>query len=117
MLNIAGQSSIAYDPASDIFAVTLNIKPSIQLYDLRSYDKQPFQVIYLDDPVRFLERKLPALLTSTKFSNDGKWILVGTSSDVHYVVDAFSFLIIARLVCTSSPLFSSLHISFQILTL
>lgn len=37
------------------------------------------------------------MYTSLKFSNDGKWLLVGTSSDTHYVVDAFEGVLVARL--------------------
>jgi len=35
--------------------------------------------------------------TSISFSNDGNYILLGTSSDIHYILDAFSLEIVRRL--------------------
>lgn len=37
------------------------------------------------------------MFTSLKFSNDGKRLLIGTAGNVHYVVDAFSGDLVARL--------------------
>jgi COMPASS component SWD2 len=45
--------------------------------------------------------KLP-IYTSSKFSNDGKWILIGTSGRTHYVLDSFNCSIVARLEGASS---------------
>ena len=59
----------------------------------------PFLTITIQDPVLGL-RTFPArvpIYTSVSFSNDGKWLIVGTSGDVHYVVDSFSGTVVARL--------------------
>jgi len=37
------------------------------------------------------------VFTSIAFSNNGNYILIGTSSDVHYVVDAYKLFILRRL--------------------
>jgi COMPASS component SWD2 len=37
-------------------------------------------------------------MTSLAFSSNGKWLLVGTSGDVHYIVDAFEGTLLYRLV-------------------
>lgn len=38
------------------------------------------------------------VFTSIAFSNNGNYILVGTSMDVHYILDAFTLSILRRLV-------------------
>jgi COMPASS component SWD2 len=38
------------------------------------------------------------VITSISFSNDGNYLLVGTSFDIHYVLDAFTLLIVRRLI-------------------
>lgn len=37
------------------------------------------------------------IYTSLKFSNDGKWILLGTSGEIAYVIDSFEYKVVARL--------------------
>jgi len=71
------------------------------LYDLRNYDKEPFDTFRLQDD-DFLQRlsyppRMPEF-SKLEFSNDGKSILVGTSGGVHYLLDAFNGTIKARLV-------------------
>lgn len=48
-----------------------------------------------------LERKtFPArdpIYTSLAFSNDGKWLLLGTAGDVHYLIDSYEGTVVARL--------------------
>lgn len=99
LLNLAGHPSVAYDPTGFVFAVALNLRSTVLLYDLKNFDKQPFLNVQLEDPVlhtRTFPPRIP-VYTSLKFSNDGKWLLVGTSSDTHYVVDAFEGVLVARL--------------------
>jgi len=38
LLNVAGVPSVAYDPSGLIFAVTLNLKSTTLLYDIRKLD-------------------------------------------------------------------------------
>lgn len=101
LLNVAGHPCVAYDPSGFVFAVGLNLRSTILLYDLKNFDKQPFLNIQIDDPVlhaRSFPPRVP-VLTSLAFSADGKWLLVGTGGDLHYIVDAFEGSIVARLEC------------------
>lgn len=53
----------------------------------------------LNDPVLATGSTPPRrpIWTSISFSNNGEFILIGTSGDVHYIVDAFSLYLHARL--------------------
>lgn len=99
LLNIAGHPCVAYDPTGTVFAVALNLRSTIMMYAMEAFDKQPFLCVHLDDPVlgrRLFPPRVP-VMTSLSFSNDGKWLLVGTSGDVHYVLDSFDGSLLARL--------------------
>ncbi|EGG04001.1 uncharacterized protein MELLADRAFT_49323 [Melampsora larici-populina 98AG31] len=100
VLNIAGQPCVAFDPSGLVFAVALNMKQTILLYDLRQFDSEPFVARHIQDPT--LSRQMyppaqPPPFTSLKFSNDGSKLLVGTAGDIHYLLDAFTGDILARL--------------------
>lgn len=99
LLNIAGHPCVAYDPSGTVFAVALNLRSTIMMYDVKQFDKQPFLCVHIDDPVLPLRAFPPRtpVMTSLSFSNDGKWLLVGTSGDVHYVLDSFDGGVLARL--------------------
>lgn len=99
LLNIAGHPCVAYDPSGAVFAVVLNLRSTVMLYDIRNFDKQPFLCTHIEDPI-LSQRSFPPrtpVYTSVSFSNDGKWLLVGTSGDVHYVLDSFDGNLLARL--------------------
>lgn len=99
MLNVANVPNVSYDPSGMIFAVTLNLKSTTLLYDIRKLDTEPFASISIDDPILAGESwpvKVP-VYTSVKFSNDGLYILVGTSGKVHYVLHSFDYKVVARL--------------------
>ncbi|KPV72992.1 uncharacterized protein RHOBADRAFT_55238 [Rhodotorula graminis WP1] len=99
LLNVAGHPCVAYDPTGAVFAVVLNLRSTVMLYDVKNFDKQPFFTTHIDDPI-LRDRSFPArtpVYTSVRFSNDGKWLLVGTSGDVHYVLDSFDGNVMARL--------------------
>ncbi|GAA5883695.1 hypothetical protein JCM16303_004771 [Sporobolomyces ruberrimus] len=99
LLNVAGHPSIGYDPSGLVFGVALNLKATVLMYDLRNFDKQPFLTVHIDDPI-LRERTFPAripVFTSVSYSNDSKWLLVGTSGDTHYVLDAYDGNVVARL--------------------
>lgn len=99
LLNVAGHPCVAYDPSGAVFAVVLNLRSTVMLYDVKNFDKQPFLTTHIEDPVLSV-RTFPARIpvyTSASFSNDGKWLLVGTSGDVHYVLDSFDGTVMARL--------------------
>ncbi|BGP20720.1 hypothetical protein JCM10213_001036 [Rhodosporidiobolus nylandii] len=101
LLNVAGHPCVAYDPSGAVFAVVLNLRSTVMMYDTRNFDKQPFLCVHIHDPV-LMNRTFPPrtpIYTSCSFSNDGKWLLVGTSGDVHYVLDSFEGNVVARLEC------------------
>ncbi|KAI7963088.1 hypothetical protein MJO28_001182 [Puccinia striiformis f. sp. tritici] len=72
VLNIAGQPCVAFDPSGLVFAIALNMKQTILLYDLREFDSEPFIAKHIEDPVL-------------------------APGDIHYVLDAFNGDILARL--------------------
>ncbi|KAJ2962963.1 hypothetical protein NQZ79_g2003 [Umbelopsis isabellina] len=85
LLNISGTPTVAFDPSGLTFAVGLNSE-TIKMYDVKTFDKGPFATWNLADsqnPHGF------SSWTSLKFTNDGKHILVTTSGNSHYLVDAF----------------------------
>lgn len=103
LLNLSGAPSVAYDPAGVVFAVALNIRSTILMYDHRKLENRPFLAVQIDDPKLArgeTEQRIP-VYTSLKFSNDGKYLLLGTGSDVAYVLDAFDGSMVARLERTS----------------
>ncbi|GAA6010991.1 hypothetical protein JCM10207_005460 [Rhodosporidiobolus poonsookiae] len=111
LLNVAGHPCVAYDPSGAVFAVVLNLRSTVMLYDLKQFDKQPFLCVHIDDPV-LRERTYPPrtpIYTSCAFSNDGKWLLVGTSGDVHYVLDSFEGNVVARLECPPDQIATGLE--------
>lgn len=64
-----------------IFAVAIETNV-VKLYDLRSYDKGPFS--------SFVVNYTPVEWTGMKFSSDGKYILLTTSSNMIFLLDAFT---------------------------
>ncbi|GAA5884269.1 hypothetical protein JCM6882_002203 [Rhodosporidiobolus microsporus] len=106
LLNVAGHPCVAFDPSGAVFAIVLNLRSTVMMYDIKQFDKQPFLTVHIDDPV-LRERTYPPrtpIYTSCSFSNDGKWLLVGTSGDVHYVLDSFEGNVVARLECPPDQL-------------
>ncbi|GAA5830433.1 hypothetical protein JCM3766R1_002717 [Sporobolomyces carnicolor] len=98
-LNVAGHPSIGYDPSGMVFGVALNLQSTVLMYDLKNFDKQPFLTVHIDDPLLKLRSYPPRVpvYTSIAYSNDSKWLLVGTSGDTHYVLDAYEGNVVARL--------------------
>jgi COMPASS component SWD2 len=100
-LNIPSPSYAAFDPCGIIFAVASHPLSAVMLYDLRNYDKEPFDTFRIQDD-DYLQRlsyppRMPEF-SKLEFSNDGKSILVGTQGGVHYILDAFKGEMKARLV-------------------
>lgn len=76
-----GRPCVSFDPQGIIFATATSFN-QIKLYDLRSYDKGPFSSFSLSvNPVDF---------TGMKFSPDGKYILLSTTTNVVFLIDAFT---------------------------
>jgi len=81
LLRRKGRPAVAFDPQGVIFAVATEVNV-VKLYDLRSYDKGPFSSFTINhNPVEWV---------SMKFSNDGKFILLSTMSNMIFLLDAFS---------------------------
>lgn len=99
LLNLPSSPLVAYDSSGLVFAVAINNFSRILLYDMNNFDKEPFLTMTLDDPllkkISFPPRQI--YMTSLAFSSNGKYILVGTSGDAHYVLDAFEGHLLAKL--------------------
>jgi len=81
VLRRKGRPTVSFDPQGVIFAVATGTN-MVKLYDLRSYDKGPFS--------SFLVNYAPIEWSSMKFSNNGKYILLSTTTNVIFLLDAFS---------------------------
>jgi COMPASS component SWD2 len=81
LMNLPGRPVTSYDPEGLIFAAGINSE-YIKLYDLRSFDKGPFNTFKLPQ-----EKECD--WTGLKFSPDGKTILISTNGSVIRLVDAF----------------------------
>jgi COMPASS component SWD2 len=80
----------AYDPSGTIFAVACPASGSVLLYDCRNFDKAPFSTFDVVEQCMDVDRQgLVKGWTSLEFSNDGKYLLVGTKFGGHYLLDAF----------------------------
>lgn len=99
LLHLPASPLVAYDSSGVVFAVAINTFSRILLYDMNNYDKEPFLTMVLEDPtlakITFPPRKI--FMTSLAFSSNGKYILVGTSGDAHYILDAFEGHLLAKL--------------------
>uniref|UniRef100_A0A2P2JQJ9 WD repeat-containing protein 82 n=2 Tax=Rhizophora mucronata TaxID=61149 RepID=A0A2P2JQJ9_RHIMU len=80
ILHLRGRPTVAYDQQGLVFAVAME-GGAIKLFDSRSYDKGPFDT--------FLVGGDTAEVCDIKFSNDGKSMLLTTSSNNIYVLDAY----------------------------
>ncbi|XP_062106927.1 protein ANTHESIS POMOTING FACTOR 1 isoform X2 [Humulus lupulus] len=80
ILRLRGRPTVAYDQQGLVFAVAME-GGAIKLFDSRSYDKGPFDT--------FLVGGDTAEVFDIKFSNDGKSMLLTTTSNNIYVLDAY----------------------------
>jgi len=92
LLRHSGRHSVCFDPQGLIFSVASESK-ELKLYDLRSFDRGPFSSWTV--PMRS-----PPI--GTKFSNDGKWILLSCQfGGGAFLLDAFSGELLQRYTDTS----------------
>lgn len=82
LMHLPSRPVAAFDPEGLIFAAGINSQ-SIKLYDLRSFDKGPFNTFKLPPADKDLD------WTGLKFSPDGKSILISTNGPLLRVVDAY----------------------------
>ncbi|KAH7387381.1 hypothetical protein KP509_16G020200 [Ceratopteris richardii] len=80
-LRVRGRPAVAYDQQGLVFAVAME-GGAIKLFDARSYDKGPFDTFFVGGDT--------AEVSGMKFSNDGKMMLLSTTSSHIYVLDAYS---------------------------
>lgn len=76
----------AWDPSGNVFAVASPSAQSVLLYDFRNYDKPPFATF---DLLGFGGEKGSRGWNKIEFSNDGKHLLLGTTGQSHFLLDAF----------------------------
>lgn len=79
-MRLRGRPTVAYDQQGLVFAVAME-GGAIKLFDSRSYDKGPFDT--------FLVGGDTAEVCDIKFSNDGKSMLLTTTNNNIYVLDAY----------------------------
>ncbi|RDX85685.1 Protein ANTHESIS POMOTING FACTOR 1, partial [Mucuna pruriens] len=80
ILRLRGRPTVAYDQQGLVFAVAME-GGAIKLFDSRFYDKGPFDT--------FLVGGDTAEVCDIKFSNDGKSMLLTTTNNNIYVLDAY----------------------------
>ncbi|KAK7293430.1 hypothetical protein RJT34_16295 [Clitoria ternatea] len=80
ILRLRGRPAVAYDQQGLVFAVAME-GGAIKLFDSRSYDKGPFDT--------FLVGGDTAEVCDIKFSNDGKSMLLTTTNNNVYILDAY----------------------------
>ncbi|KAH7532470.1 protein ANTHESIS POMOTING FACTOR 1 [Ziziphus jujuba] len=80
ILHLRGRPSVAYDQQGLVFAVAME-GGAIKLFDSRSYDKGPFDTFLVGGDM--------AEVCDIKFSNDGKSMLLTTTNNNIYVLDAY----------------------------
>ncbi|CDW97675.1 hypothetical protein, partial [Sporisorium scitamineum] len=102
-MHILGHPVVAYDPSGKVFAVAINERSAVLLYDVRLFDQMPFLHVQLDDSAALSRVSMPPripIITSLTFSPDSQCLLLGTSGDVHYIVDTFekNGPVVARLI-------------------
>ncbi|GAA0184311.1 methyltransferase [Lithospermum erythrorhizon] len=81
ILHLRGRPTVSYDQQGLVFAVAME-GGAIKLFDSRSYDKGPFDT--------FLVGGDTAEVCDIKFSNDGKSMLLTTTNNNVYVLDAYA---------------------------
>ncbi|KAL7094861.1 hypothetical protein ACP275_11G131000 [Erythranthe tilingii] len=80
ILHLRGRPTVAYDQQGLVFAVAME-GGAIKLFDSRSFDKGPFDT--------FLVGGDTAEVCDIKFSNDGKSMLLTTTNNHVYLLDAY----------------------------
>ncbi|KAJ6005925.1 WD-40 repeat protein [Penicillium sp. IBT 35674x] len=103
-LNLATPYLVTFDPSASVLAIASQSTSSVLLYDFRNYDKAPFSTF---DLAPYEEMYTPTTRgrawTRLEFSNDGKYLMVGTDYHGHFILDAFDGSIKAFLTGKSSP--------------
>jgi len=81
----------AYDPSGNVMAIASQSTSSLLMYDVRYYDKAPFETFDLSGAEdMYTPTTKGRAWTKLEFSNDGKSMLVGTDYHGHFILDAFN---------------------------
>lgn len=90
ILHLSQPTLSAFDPSGNVMAVASSLAQTVLLYDYRKYTAEPFaEFDLLECAADVSKGAMTKNWTKLEFSNDGKNLLVGTSSGGHFVVDAF----------------------------
>ncbi|GAX79850.1 hypothetical protein CEUSTIGMA_g7290.t1 [Chlamydomonas eustigma] len=84
-----GSPVASFDQQGLVFGVASE-SGILKLYDVRSYDKGPFDTFVVQEEVN-----ATASFVDIKFSNDGKYIMAGVEGRV-YILDAFNGSVVRR---------------------
>ena len=97
---MGGPVIAAFDNSGLVYAVACSATQTISMYSTQTMDTGPFQYAGLRDPALEEISMPPPVLnyTSVAFSNNGHYLLVGTDSDAHYLLDAYDLSPIRKLV-------------------
>ncbi|KAF2646204.1 WD repeat-containing protein-like protein [Massarina eburnea CBS 473.64] len=90
LLNLHAPYLAVYDPSATVIAIASPPTHSVLLYDVRNFDKPPFASF---DLLELEQRFLGAAggdWTKMEFTNDGKSLIISTTGNGHFVLDAFS---------------------------
>eukprot|EP00252_Welwitschia_mirabilis_P023786 TRINITY_DN6831_c0_g1_i1.p1 TRINITY_DN6831_c0_g1~~TRINITY_DN6831_c0_g1_i1.p1 ORF type:complete len:333 (-),score=76.90 TRINITY_DN6831_c0_g1_i1:388-1386(-) len=80
LIRVRGRPSVAYDEQGLVFAIC-NEGGSIKLFDIRSYDKGPFDTFIVDGD--------DSEASGIKFSSDGRTMLLSTMNGSIHILDAY----------------------------
>ncbi|WVF70981.1 hypothetical protein IAT40_005777 [Kwoniella sp. CBS 6097] len=98
--DVGGSVIAAVDNQGLVFAVACSETQTVMMYATATMDRAPFAHCPLYD-IALESISLPPpkpIFTSIAFSNNGEYLLIGTSSDVHYLLDAFDLTLLRRLI-------------------
>jgi len=80
----------AWDPSASVIAIASQSTQSILLYDVNNFDKAPFATFDLQEAERkYAPSTQGRAWTKLEFSNDGKYLLLGTDYHGHFLLDSF----------------------------
>jgi COMPASS component SWD2 len=88
-LDLNGAYLSAWDPSGNVFAVASPTAQSILLYDFRNFDKEPFSTFDTLPYSHAMPNSVSRGWNKLEFSNDGKSLLLGTTGQAHFLLDAF----------------------------
>ncbi|EPY52937.1 Set1C complex subunit Swd2.1 [Schizosaccharomyces cryophilus OY26] len=106
LLNVSSPVVAAFDATGLIFASVSERKYKISLYNIKTFDSRPFQEI----PLTFLPPHVS--ISNIEFSTDGRYILLTTGNDYHYVVDTYSGQELLRVPARTNAKSASKSLSF-----